>query len=155
MSLTVVDESLRVTPEQSSAGCRGPSTPHDRSLTSDHSALRMTGGQVMNKPAEFSHIDQLEEQREQARKSYLEFLRVPAMSAGVYTLPAGGVDRQEPHNEDEMYYVVRGRARMRAGSEDQAIGPGSVIFVAAKIEHRFYDIEEELVVLVFFAPAES
>lgn len=109
----------------------------------------------MNKPAEFSHIDQLEEQREQARKSYLEFLRLPAMSAGVYTLPAGAIDLQKPHNEDEMYYVVRGRARMRAGSEDQAIGPGSVIFVAAKIEHRLYDIEEELVVLVFFAPAES
>ena len=32
---------------------------------------------------------------------------------------------------------------------------GSVIFVAAGVEHRFYDIAEELVVLVFFAPAES
>ena len=54
-----------------------------------------------------------------------------------------------------MYYVVRGRARIRAGSDDYAVSAGSIIFVAAEIEHRFYDIAEELVVLVFFAPAES
>ena len=107
------------------------------------------------KPAEFFQIDQLEMQRTQAEKSYLEFLRVPLMSAGVYTLPAGATDQQKPHKEDEMYYVVRGRARMRAGSEDHDVSQGSVIFVAAKVEHRFYDIAEELVVLVFFAPAES
>lgn len=77
------------------------------------------------------------------------------MSAGVYTLPAGGADLQMPHNEDEMYYVVRGRARMKAGSEDRAISQGSVVFVAAEVEHRFYDIAEELEVLVFFAPAET
>jgi len=77
------------------------------------------------------------------------------MSAGVYVLPPGGSDPQSPHKEDELYYVVRGRGRMRAGSEDQAVSAGSVIFVAAQVEHRFYDIAEELVVLVFFAPAES
>jgi mannose-6-phosphate isomerase-like protein (cupin superfamily) len=107
------------------------------------------------KKQEFFRIGPLDEQRARAGKSYLEFLRVPAMSAGVYTLPAGGNDPQKPHKEDEMYYVVRGRARMRVGSEDQAISPGSVIFVAAEVEHRFYDIAEELVVLVFFAPAET
>jgi mannose-6-phosphate isomerase-like protein (cupin superfamily) len=77
------------------------------------------------------------------------------MSAGLYTLPAGSVDPQKPHKEDEMYYVVRGQARMRVGSEDRVISAGSVIFVAAEVEHRFHDIAEELVLLVFFAPAES
>src|SRR6202451_4133855 len=107
------------------------------------------------KPPNFFEITQLEKHGGQAGKLYLEFLRVPAMSAGVYVLPAGGSDLQSPYKEDEMYYVVRGRARMRAGSEDQAVGEGSIIFVAAEIEHRFYDITEELMVLVFFAPAES
>jgi len=105
--------------------------------------------------ASFFHDLALETQRTNAGKRYLEFLRVPAMSAGVYVLPAGGADPQAPHKEDEMYYVIRGRARMRAGSEDQVVKAGSVIFVAAGVEHRFYDIAEELVVLVFFAPAES
>jgi mannose-6-phosphate isomerase-like protein (cupin superfamily) len=104
---------------------------------------------------EFFQLDQINEQRAQAGKSYLEFLRVPAMSAGVYTLPAGAIDPQKPHKEDEMYYVVRGRARMRVGSEDRAISHGSVVFVAAEVEHRFCDIAEELVVLVFFAPGET
>ena len=111
-------------------------------------------GHVM-KPEEFFEIEQLEQRRRDSGKSYLEFLRVATMSAGVYTLPAGGSDLQKPHKEDEMYYVVRGRARMKAGPEDRSVSAGSVIFVAAEVEHRFYDIAEELVVLVFFAPAES
>jgi len=109
----------------------------------------------MSKRQEFFQIDELEQRRWQAGKSYLEFLRIPAMSAGVYTLPAGSTDGQKPHKEDEMYYIVRGQARIRAGSEDRVVSAGSVIFVAAEVEHRFYDITEELVVLVFFAPAES
>ena len=103
----------------------------------------------------FFEITQLEKQRGQADKLYLEFLRVPAMSAGVYVLPAGSTDPQTPHKEDEMYYVIRGRARMRVGSKDHAISAGSVIFVAANVDHRFHDVAEELAVLVFFAPAES
>jgi quercetin dioxygenase-like cupin family protein len=103
----------------------------------------------------FTHLSDLLGQRKQSDKSYLEFLRVPAMSAGLYVLAAGATDPQKPHHEDEMYYVVRGRARMRSGNEDQAVEEGSVIFVAANVEHRFYDITEELVILVFFAPAET
>ena len=103
----------------------------------------------------FFQIGELQKQRQEAGKLYLEFLRVPALSAGVYVLPAGAPDPQRPHNEDELYYVIRGRARMQVGDEHQEVAAGSVIFVAARVEHRFYDIEEELAVLVFFAPAES
>jgi quercetin dioxygenase-like cupin family protein len=44
---------------------------------------------------------------------------------------------------------------MRAGSEDRLVAQGDLIFVAVNVEHRFYDVEEELTVLVFFAPAET
>jgi len=103
----------------------------------------------------FFHLDDLTRQHAEKSKLYLEFLRVPAMSAGVYVLPKGGTDPQTPHREDEMYYVVRGRARMQIGSDHAEVRPGSIIFVEAELEHRFYDIEEELEVLVFFAPAEQ
>jgi quercetin dioxygenase-like cupin family protein len=103
----------------------------------------------------FFDISELQKRREAAEKLYLEFLRVPAMSAGVYTLAAGSADPQKPHKEDEMYYVVRGKARMQVGPQDQPIWAGSVIFVAANVEHRFHSITEELTVVVFFAPAES
>ena len=105
--------------------------------------------------AHFFHLDELNRQRAGKGKLYLEFLRVPAMSAGIYALSKGATDPQKPHREDEMYYVVRGKARMQIGSENEAVRPGSVIFVEAEAEHRFYDIEEELEVLVFFAPAEK
>jgi mannose-6-phosphate isomerase-like protein (cupin superfamily) len=103
----------------------------------------------------FFRLDDLDRQRAAKGKLYLEFLRVPAMSAGLYVLPAGGADPQKPHREDEMYYVVRGRARIEIGSENAGVRAGTVIFVEAGVEHRFYNIEEELEVLVFFAPAEQ
>ena len=77
------------------------------------------------------------------------------MSAGEYVLPIGTADVQKPHHEDEVYYVIRGRARFKAADEDREIFAGSVLFVAAEVEHRFHDITEELALLVFFAPAES
>jgi mannose-6-phosphate isomerase-like protein (cupin superfamily) len=103
----------------------------------------------------FWQVFPLEEQRAKTDKRYLEFLRVPAMSAGLYVLPAGSTDTQSPHREDEMYYVVRGKGRIRVGAESEAVGAGSVIFVEKQVEHRFYGITEELAVMVFFAPAET
>jgi quercetin dioxygenase-like cupin family protein len=103
----------------------------------------------------FANIAEVDQQRSHSGKLYREFLRVPAMSSGLYVLPAGATDPQGPHQEDEMYYVIRGRSRFRAGDEDAEVSAGSVLFVAAEVEHRFYDIAEELAALVFFAPAES
>ena len=85
---------------------------------------------------------------------YLEFIRAPSLSMGLYVLPAGAADPQGPHTEDEVYHVVGGRARIRVGEEDRAVAAGTVVFVEAGAEHRFHSIEEDLTVLVFFAPAE-
>jgi mannose-6-phosphate isomerase-like protein (cupin superfamily) len=103
----------------------------------------------------FYTISDLQAERQQKGKRYLEFLRIPVMSAGIYVLTAGEKDPQNPHREDEMYYVVRGRGRMRVGAEDQPVSAGSVIFVEAGVPHQFHDIAEELEILVFFAPAET
>ena len=100
-------------------------------------------------------LSQLQAEREQSARAYLEFLRVPTMSAGLYTLPAGAEDRQRPHAEDELYYVVSGRAQFRVGIEDQAVASGSILFVEAGLAHRFHSITENLTVLVLFAPAEG
>ncbi len=86
---------------------------------------------------------------------YLEFLRTAAMSAGVYRLPAGGIDPQRPHREDELYLILRGQARMTVGERDATVGPGSVVYVAAGVEHRFHSITQDLDVFVAFSPAES
>jgi mannose-6-phosphate isomerase-like protein (cupin superfamily) len=103
----------------------------------------------------FYDLPAVSAERAQLGKLYREFLRVPALSVGVYVLAAGATDPQKPHKEDEVYYIVRGRAKMLVASEEQVVKTGTVIFVPAKVEHRFFDISEELEVLVFFAPAET
>jgi mannose-6-phosphate isomerase-like protein (cupin superfamily) len=90
-----------------------------------------------------------------AGHNYFELIRVPAMSAGLYVLQPGEPDRQVPHHEDELYYVVGGAATIRVGTEDHAVVPGSAIFVPAGVPHHFHSIQAELQVLVVFAPAET
>lgn len=99
-------------------------------------------------------ISQVTAVQQASGQAYVEFLRAPAISMGLYVLPAGGVDPQKPHTEDEVYYVLRGRAIIRVGEEDRVVGPGSIVFVEAGVEHHFHSISEELQVLVVFAPAE-
>ncbi len=103
----------------------------------------------------FGFVPEIRAQGQGSGNSYREFLRVASMSAGVYVLPAGSTDLQRPHHQDEIYYVIRGRARFQAAQEDYEVAAGSVMFVAAEVQHRFYEITEELAVLVVFAPAES
>jgi mannose-6-phosphate isomerase-like protein (cupin superfamily) len=76
------------------------------------------------------------------------------MSLGLYVLPAGGVDPQQPHTEAEAYYVVSGQAQVTVGESVHPVRPGSLVYVPAGVEHRFHDIAVELTLLVFFAPAE-
>lgn len=97
----------------------------------------------------------LQERRAASGQRYHEFLRVPAMSAGLYELVAGSTDPQQPHNQDEIYYVVQGRGQIQVGDEIRPVQPGSIIYVAAGVPHRFQNIEADLSVLVVFAPAES
>ncbi len=99
-------------------------------------------------------LAQLARQQKDSNKLYLEFLNVPDLSMGVYVLPAGGTDPQSPHTEDEVYYVVSGKAKIKVADEDRAVQAGSIVYVAKNVEHRFHSIEEELRVIVFFAPAE-
>jgi mannose-6-phosphate isomerase-like protein (cupin superfamily) len=84
-----------------------------------------------------------------------EFHRVPDLSVGLYRLPAGAIDRQSPHTEDEIYVVMAGRSRFTAGDDTRAIGPGDTIYVAAHVPHKFHDITDELQLLVVFAPPED
>jgi mannose-6-phosphate isomerase-like protein (cupin superfamily) len=86
---------------------------------------------------------------------YLEFLRSPDLSLGLYVLAAGAVDGQPPHTEDEAYVVLEGRSRFTAGRETRDVGPGDTIFVAAGVPHRFHDIAETLRLIVAFGPAEG
>jgi mannose-6-phosphate isomerase-like protein (cupin superfamily) len=100
-------------------------------------------------------LEALEAARVADGRLYHEFLSVPDLSGGLYVLEAGAVDPQRPHGEDELYVVMAGRGVITVGSDERRVGPGSVVFVGAGMPHRFHDIEERLVILVAFGPAEG
>ena len=86
---------------------------------------------------------------------WVEHLRTEPMSVGTYCIPAGGVDDQEAHREDELYVVLAGEAVLSGGDQAFPMSVGSAAFVPAGQPHRFVDIAADLTVLVVFAPAYS
>lgn len=83
---------------------------------------------------------------------YVTHLSSADLSVGTYSIPAGGVDDQDPHTEDEVYIVMSGRATLVVPGASAEVGRGSVIFVPAGERHTFTSITEDLTLLVFFAP---
>ena len=85
---------------------------------------------------------------------YLEFFTADTgtLSLGLYVLPAGDDDPQQPHTEDEIYYVVSGAGMLRVGDEDRQVRAGTVVFVETAAAHKFHSITETLTLLVVFAP---
>ncbi len=95
-------------------------------------------------------LARLLEKKKEMSFPYLEFIRAKSLSCGVYSLATGAKDLQGPHDEDEVYFVVKGRARIRVGNEVEEVVPGSLIYVTASSEHRFVEIEEDITLLVLF-----
>lgn len=100
-------------------------------------------------------VSKLRAEQEKSNRAWLEFLRASSLSMGIYHLKSGQPDLQQPHGEDEVYYVLGGQANFWAGGQVRTVGPGTLLFVQRAVEHRFCDVTEDLTVLVFFAPAEG
>lgn len=120
-------------------------------------ALGAEEGKSMEESARGFHVEDLTAKREAFKNGYHQFLKVPTLRCGLYELKAGGTDGQSPHEEDEVYHVLEGKAILRIVKdgkvEDLPARAGSILFVAAHVEHRFVEIEEDLRVLVFFSSA--
>ena len=108
----------------------------------------MPAGQV------FEIADLMAQQSEQDGFWY-EFLRSPKLYCGLYVLPAGTKDPQQPHADDEVYYVVKGSGVIQVNGEDMPLQEGSIVFVAAEADHHFHSITEDLTLLVFFEASGS
>ncbi len=96
-------------------------------------------------------FEELETKRKETKNSYLPFLNVSSLHCGIYTLAAGGKDGQQPHSQDEIYYVEAGTAKINLLGKDYELKPGSIVFVPAKAQHHFHSIETDLKTLVFFS----
>ncbi|MEE1939570.1 cupin domain-containing protein [Streptomyces sp. TRM 70361] len=100
-------------------------------------------------------LEELEAERAANEGAYLQFLRERHMSVGLYALDRGQLDPQQPHRQDEVYFVASGRALITVGDETTQVARGSVVYVPAGVPHRFHHISEDLRVLVVFAPPEG
>lgn len=76
---------------------------------------------------------------------------MPALSLGLFAAPAGHVDTQEPHEQDEVYVVLAGSAVLDVDGQRTAVTAGSVAYVPARVPHRFVDVTGDLRVVVVFA----
>ena len=103
----------------------------------------MDAFEIQDVADEHGHLGQL----------YHEFFTAPRISLGLYVLPAGQTDPQQPHTEDEVYYVIKGSGVIHVGDEERPVTAGSVIYVGEAVEHRFHSITEDLSILVVFAPS--
>lgn len=102
----------------------------------------------------FFDIKNLEKELSQNTNRYLPFLNTKKLRTGLYVLPKGGTDNQQPHIHDEVYYVLSGKGKFKAGEDTTEVKEGAVLYVKAEVEHNFFDIEEELKILVFFSNME-
>lgn len=99
-------------------------------------------------------VDALVDSLRSSGRPYLPFLNRSTLRCGIYRLAAGAADGQSPHTQDEVYYVLKGKAKFKVEEESSVVQTGDVLFVGAKATHQFYDIEEDLELLVFFSTKE-
>ena len=101
------------------------------------------------------NMDELSAENAKTELPYLEFMRLESMSGYIYELAAGTVDEQEPHDQDEIYYVVKGKSDFTVNDETVAIKPGDILYVKKFATHLFSNITEDLSLLVIFAPPDT
>jgi len=96
-------------------------------------------------------LEDLVAQLEKEGGYFLDFLKIRDLEAGIIVLHSGEEDTQEPHSADELYYVIEGSGFMELGKSKWPVKKGSIIFVPARMHHKFYGNEEDLIVLYMFA----
>lgn len=64
-----------------------------------------------------------------------------------------GNDPQTPHQQDEVYIVVKGTGTFFDGTQRVPFEPNDVLFVPAGAEHRFENFSDDFVAwVVFYGP---
>lgn len=102
-------------------------------------------------------ITEVSQRLRDSGNAWLEFLDVPTLSMGVYSIPTGTDDREthDPHDRDEVYVGLTGQGRLTADGEEFNVESGVVVYVKAGVVHYFHDVTEDLSLLVFFAGPEN
>ena len=83
------------------------------------------------------------------------FINKENLAAGVLRLEPGEEDTQEPHESDEIYYIVKGDGFLLVDKKEYPVSEGMAYYVAKNILHKFHGNKKELVVMYFFSGPDS
>lgn len=87
----------------------------------------------------------------QKSSSYFQtFINKDSLAAGVLVLQSGEKDVQEPHDSDEVYYVISGDGFLKIKNKDYKISKDKLFFVAKNVEHYFHGNTKELNFILFW-----
>lgn len=92
---------------------------------------------------------------EKSNTYFHTFINKETLAAGILRLEPGDEDTQEPHESDEIYYIVKGDGILTIGKDDYKISKGMSYFVAKNVPHKFHQNTKDLVVLYFFGGPDS
>ena len=95
-------------------------------------------------------VDEAKRRLQAAGGGYEVVHSSPGLELGVYVLVAPEPDRQQPHEDDEVYVVLEGNGALEVEDGSHPLAEGDAIFVPAGVDHRF-TAYEQLAVLVVFA----
>ena len=112
----------------------------------------MTAGGIFEAPFAFD-VARVKERLEAGSGGYEIVHESPGLEIGVYVLVAPEPDRQQPHADDELYYVLEGTGVLEVEGAAVPVEQGRAVFVPAGADHRF-TAYEHLSVLVVFARRE-
>ena len=104
---------------------------------------------------EFDTNEYLKEIKKNPQEYFHTFINRQSLAAGILLLKPGEQDTQEPHDSDEIYYIINGDGFLKINKKDYPVSPGKVLFVAKNIEHYFFGNTKDLTVLYFFGGPDS
>jgi mannose-6-phosphate isomerase-like protein (cupin superfamily) len=97
-------------------------------------------------------ISEARERLAAGRGGYEVVHRSPGLELGVYVLVAPEPDRQQPHEDDEVYVVLEGSGVLEVEGEQVELSEGHAVFVPAGADHRFVGYERLSVLVIFERP---
>ena len=101
------------------------------------------------------NLDDYVEKIKNGRSYFHTFINRDSLAAGVLVLQPGEKDTQEPHQSDEMYYVILGNGYLKIKDKNYTVSKGKLFFVAKNVPHFFHRNTIELKVLYFFGDSDS
>jgi mannose-6-phosphate isomerase-like protein (cupin superfamily) len=94
-------------------------------------------------------VERVKERLEAGNGGYEVVHASPGLEVGVYVLVAPEPDRQQPHDDDEIYVVLDGRGVLDVEGKPVPLERGQAVFVPAGARHQFTAYEQMSVLVIF------